>query len=679
MYILTQIILILNVAWSIGVEDHVPIVFADVTNANCSESLKKVRDVPIKYYEFKFDSVEGRMQMGVLGVDAERYFPDSVEVIPTYSVPNRDRTKPNLQIKNFPLVDKNVLFMHCLAALKELIGIVDGFESMIDALKNSGTDQKLVFDEIEKRLSKEADAQLIEEKKYATQQALLAKKEEELESLLGEQERMRMMAELDEEKGTFEYQEKLYNERIDREEKMSISRLNEALKFEAELAERRELLRRQTELELQSKRLEFDRDLEQQKSKYQENQIVAEIQARAEQERANEDMTIRKIQLQATLDRRRFVEGLEVVSKQVFKVVNAIRADPAQFLRLIGIFVVALALYYIIKEFSSILRQHVQSRLGRPTLVRETSYTWSSELSAYFTFPFFRKESLQIGLEHINKSFRDVILSSRDKDNVIQLALSTRNTKQSGAPFRHILLHGPPGTGKTLIARRLAECSGMDYAIMSGGDIGPLGDDAVNQLHGLFRWANRSRKGLLVFIDESEAFMGSREKNSMQSSHVRHALNALLYQTGTQSKSFMLVLATNRPEELDPAVLDRIDVSILIDLPAVSQRKDLVNLYMHQIVVDIAKKSTQSSFLKKIVIGNGSSFVVDENCYSEDAITEIAQQTEGFSGRSIAKLMIALQYEMFLTSDHRLTKKLLMKVLDLKRSEHIEKKNFQVK
>ena len=61
---------------------------------------------------------------------------------------------------------------------------------------------------------------------------------------------------------------------------------------------------------------------------------------------------------------------------------------------------------------------------------------------------------------------------------------------------------GPPGTGKTLVARKLALQSGLDYAIMSGGDVGPLKSDAVTEIHKLFQWAEASPKGLMLFIDE---------------------------------------------------------------------------------------------------------------------------------------------------------------------------------
>ena len=43
---------------------------------------------------------------------------------------------------------------------------------------------------------------------------------------------------------------------------------------------------------------------------------------------------------------------------------------------------------------------------------------------------------------------------------------------------------------------------------------------------------------------------------------MRAAINALLSRTGGQSASFMLVLATNRPQDLDPAVLDRMDEAL---------------------------------------------------------------------------------------------------------------------
>lgn len=50
---------------------------------------------------------------------------------------------------------------------------------------------------------------------------------------------------------------------------------------------------------------------------------------------------------------------------------------------------------------------------------------------------------------------------------------------------------------------------GIDYAMMSGGDVSPLGSDAVTQIHQLFNWAAKSPKGVVLFIDEAECFLGS--------------------------------------------------------------------------------------------------------------------------------------------------------------------------
>jgi len=48
---------------------------------------------------------------------------------------------------------------------------------------------------------------------------------------------------------------------------------------------------------------------------------------------------------------------------------------------------------------------------------------------------------------------------------------------------------------------------GLDYAMMTGGDVAPLAAQAVTKIHDIFDWAKKSRKGLLLFIDEADAFL----------------------------------------------------------------------------------------------------------------------------------------------------------------------------
>jgi ATPase family AAA domain-containing protein 3A/B len=657
---------------SVAAQNHVSSLYTDISEANSTDSLKKIREVPIKAYQFKYDSVKGRKHIGVIGIDAERYFPDSVEVIPTYTLPSKEKGQENIKIKNFPMIDKTVLFTHAFAAVKDLIVMYEDLASVVEEMKNSGSDQQMVFDEIEKRLSKEANAQVMEEKRLAEEKASLVEKEAEKDALGAELDRQRVIEELAEEKKFFDYQEKLHNERMLREEQIQRDRMEKAVEFEKELSEKREMLRRETEEKLQKEKMEFEKDLELQKAKYQEEKIRAEIQARAEQERANEDVTIRRLQMQANLDTQRFVDGAEVVMSQVTSLLRDLLSRPSQLLTLVALVFVASMSYYAVKEISISLRQYVQNYLGRPLLVRETSFTWSF-LPSFLGGLFSRKESLVQGQQHIGAAFQDVVLSQEDMTRVHQIALATRNTKRSGAPYRHVLLFGPPGTGKTLIARKLAECSGMDYAIMSGGDVGPLGADAVTQLHALFRWAAKSKRGLLVFIDESEAFLGARERrDGNDNAHIRHALNALLYQTGTQSRSFMLVLATNRPEELDAAILDRVDVSILIDLPVLPQRVQLVKLYLQSIVVKMAEESGK----KTLFGGSSSQYTVGDECSADSNIASIAKKTEGFSGREISKLMISAQYAMLLDPNKCLSAKLLNEVLGIKLKEHKQKHEY---
>merc|ERR1719207_61351 len=160
----------------------------------------------------------------------------------------------------------------------------------------------------------------------------------------------------------------------------------------------------------------------------------------------------------------------------------------------------------------------------------------------------------------------------------MRLAKSTRTAKKRHMPLMHVMFYGPPGTGKTMVAERFAEFSGLEYAIMAGGDVAPLEDQAVTELHRLFKWVNTSRNGVLLFIDEADAFLSSRNKAGM-SEHLRNSLTTMLYHTGTPSKQFMLVLATNRPGDMDSAVIDRIDEAVEFPLGHVRERCKLIKQY----------------------------------------------------------------------------------------------------
>ena len=673
------------------------ILYTDMVLVNTSDSLHRLRQIPLSYYEFIYDSVRGRRHMGVLPADAARYFPESVDVLEKYTLPSREAGKAPTILSNFPVVDKNALFMHGLAAVQGLVKMYDNLaqaqeeaiarhSEAILAAEGKNEARKLemlrLIESIERQMEQvgsKIDAEWSDHdadmNKFAKAELQLAQRARDLENFTANDEQDYMVSALAQEKAVLEYQQDLVKQRFASENEVakaaaaaSLKTKRDSLQRKRDEQERLELLRLENAEKMLQKRAALDKELLLKKAEVDQRKFEAELQAKAEAERANEDISIRKLKLKSKLERMRQKDAIQQLSSQVSAFIQQIITQPRQLAIILGIFLGFIATYYVVREILSVIREFIQTQLGRPSLVRETSYkrgivpNWLGNLFS---------ESREQSMQRIEDIFRNVILNIQDKEQVMQLALATRNTKRSGAPYRHILLHGPPGTGKTLIARRLAECSGMDYAIMSGGDVGPLGEDAVSQLHKLFNWAARSKKGLLLFIDEAEAFLGCREKSggtggSGENQHLRNALNALLYQTGAQSTNFMLILATNRPEDLDAAVLDRIDISLRIGLPGKQECFKLTSLYMDLHITQHAKK-TQKTWL------SSNRCRVDETILTEQFLSQIADKTLGFSGREISKLFIGCQCDMMLAPQCTLNEALVMRALSIKVKEHVEK------
>lgn len=140
-----------------------------------------------------------------------------------------------------------------------------------------------------------------------------------------------------------------------------------------------------------------------------------------------------------------------------------------------------------------------------------------------------------------------VILEKNLEDQLREISYAVLNRKKHFAPSKNLMFFGPPGTGKTLFAKKLAMKSGLEYAVMVGSDIAPLGPLAVRELNKLFDWAEQQKNGIILFIDEADAFLRNR-KHSDMSEFMRHTINSFLYRTGSPSDNVLIVLATNSPD-----------------------------------------------------------------------------------------------------------------------------------
>ncbi|KAA0177602.1 hypothetical protein FNF27_00772 [Cafeteria roenbergensis] len=464
-----------------------------------------------------------------------------------------------------------------------------------------------------------------------------------------------------------------------------------------------------------------------------------EAAARIQQERDNEDVHERRRLKDAAAERERW---LAVASASFDAIGDAGRAMVGPYLpqTVLAVLCVALAVYGS-REALTLAGKAAALSLGKPRLVRETSLGSQPALDALDAVAdavtlgltaWLAPEGVTAGLRASGPAnpaaaFEGVVLGEELRESVIGLARSTRNAKSNHAPLRHALFYGPPGTGKTMAAQRLARSVGLDYAVMAGGDVAPLAAEAVTEIHRLFEWAKRSRRGLLLFIDEAEAFLGARDRAGGVSEHLRNVLSALLYQTGEQSSHYMMVLCTNRPEDLDAAVTDRVDQSLRFPLPEQQQRRAMVWQYFRSHVLArtaaedakrLADEAASVSAAGRQANGhsrpagaaNGKRGVAagavapapapapasaaadapatpSRGCcagrqppqirlhsdISASVIESLKVATAGFSGRQIGKLMLNVQGAVYAAEDVTLRRAMLDAVLSLEQRKHANK------
>ncbi|KAL8786373.1 MAG: hypothetical protein Q9195_008238 [Heterodermia aff. obscurata] len=143
-----------------------------------------------------------------------------------------------------------------------------------------------------------------------------------------------------------------------------------------------------------------------------------------------------------------------------------------------------------------------------------------------------------------------------------------------------LLLYGPPGTGKTLLAKAVAKESGATMLEVSGSDIYDMyvGEGEKN-VRSIFSLAKKLAP-CVVFIDEADAILGSRSASHNRTTHRELITQFLREWDGMTEMNAFIMVATNRPFDLDEATLRRLPRRLLVDLPTEKDREAILGIHL---------------------------------------------------------------------------------------------------
>ena len=157
-------------------------------------------------------------------------------------------------------------------------------------------------------------------------------------------------------------------------------------------------------------------------------------------------------------------------------------------------------------------------------------------------------------------------------------------------PIKGLLLVGPPGVGKTLLAKAVATERESNFISIKGPEVlSKYVGESEKTVREIFRKA-RLAAPCIVFIDEIDAITRARGGDSNDSHVSERVVDTMLTEMdGLQElKNVVVLAATNRPEDIDPALLrpGRFDKIIDIPMPDMEARLKIFNIHTKKMPLD---------------------------------------------------------------------------------------------
>ncbi|TFG24720.1 MAG: AAA family ATPase [Promethearchaeota archaeon] len=208
------------------------------------------------------------------------------------------------------------------------------------------------------------------------------------------------------------------------------------------------------------------------------------------------------------------------------------------------------------------------------------------------------------GLENCKQSLREAIVLP-----MIKPELFTGARK----PWAGILLFGPPGCGKTLLAKAAAtECNATFFSASSADLLSKWLGESEKLIGALFKVA-RLKAPSLIFMDEIDSIATKRGEGTESGGERRVKTQLLSEIQGLKTshdKPLLVLGATNRPWDLDNAMLSRFEKKVYVPLPDLPARAAIFKIHTAGI----------------------------ESSLDDEDFIELGARTEGYSGRDIANV-----------------------------------------
>ncbi|XP_073140269.1 uncharacterized protein [Henckelia pumila] len=179
-------------------------------------------------------------------------------------------------------------------------------------------------------------------------------------------------------------------------------------------------------------------------------------------------------------------------------------------------------------------------------------------------------------LENVKETLKELVMLPLQRPELFSKGQLTK-------PCKGILLFGPPGTGKTMLAKAVATEAGANFINISMSSItSKWFGEGEKYVKAVFSLASKIAPSV-VFVDEVDSMLGRRE-NPGEHEAMRKMKNEFMVNWDglrTKDKERVLVLAaTNRPFDLDEAVIRRLPRRLMVNLPDAQNREKILRVML---------------------------------------------------------------------------------------------------